>query len=69
MKIDLYKIIQNILLLVIMIILIFTVIILQDYSKNGRYLPISDKSILDTRTGKPYQIDRYFELPFLQEQK
>lgn len=69
MKLDVNKLIQNILLLMIMILLIFTTIILIDISKNGRYLPVSERTILDTRTGKSYRINSFSNTPILQEQK
>jgi hypothetical protein len=69
MKLDLNKLIQNILLLMIVILLIVTTIILIDISKNGRYLPISERTIIDTRNGKSYRINSFSNTPILQEQK
>ena len=56
MKIDFYKFIINLLLLVIIILLIYISFNLNSISKNGRF-QLYGETILDTRTGKFIRID------------
>ena len=57
MKIDLNKLINNILLFIIMLILIYMIPILKDLSLNGRFQVSSSSdgdTFIDTRTGESY---------------
>ena len=56
MKTEINKFINNILLFIMVIILLFVTFFLKDLSKNGRFQLI-DETILDTRTGKFIRID------------